>query len=99
MNFAGWLQDPLIQPQKPWMHQSFFGFGHSQLRIGKSDPYFLHFIFSKISVDFMDLGSQEGSIRKIIFYRKFSAGPDPVSLYVNTNKIFMGIQLCEPRGV
>ena len=85
--------------QKSIIGQTVFGTFILDLWVGKSDPNFINFIFSKQMFYQFDLRTNKSYIRELLFYCCFGTTPKTRTFDVNPNEIFVGISLGQTDSV
>src|SRR5210317_2010017 len=99
MYYAFRIQNELVHLKKALCHHPVLGPLVFNLRIRKGDPYLGNLVFSKASVDKLDLRSQEGNILQATFQSRFRAPPKAGALDVNTDKILVWVLFAKGHRV
>ena len=90
-------KDALVNRQEVSRSEAFINLFH--LRVGKSNPYFTHFIFIKKMVDNIYPGTDKSTVIKTLLISDCGAGPHSGTFNIYTDKIFFGESASQFHGI
>src|ERR1700740_1271698 len=99
MNSSAWLQKLKVAVQKHWIGKALAGCGFIWLRVGKGYPDLIHFILGKTMLYKINTRADKCNIGHFLIQSFFSSHPDPVALYINTNKILFCVIFCKANCI